>query len=41
MTDLTPLAVFDGHNDLLLTLWLKHADDPAAAFFSTVEQGHL
>lgn len=32
---------FDGHNDLLLRLWLHHHDDPAGAFFGGTEQGHL
>ena len=39
---LPPLwPVFDGHNDLLLNLWLQHDDDPAAAFYSRVTPGHL
>ncbi|CAI2511050.1 Predicted O-methyltransferase [Serratia ficaria] len=33
--------VFDGHNDLLLKLWLEHAADPVDAFYSRVENGHL
>lgn len=33
--------VFDGHNDLLLNLWLHHRDDPASAFFRGIEQGQL
>lgn len=41
MTLLSPLPVFDGHNDLLLKLWLEHPDDPVAAFYSRVENGHL
>ena len=32
---------FDGHNDLLLNLWLHHRDAPADAFFSGIEKGHL
>lgn len=32
---------FDGHNDLLLRLWVNHADHPAQAFFNGREQGHL
>ncbi|GLR07695.1 peptidase [Mixta theicola] len=32
---------FDGHNDLLLRLWVNHADNPASAFFAGREQGHL
>lgn len=39
---LPPLwPVFDGHNDLLLNLWLQHDDDPVAAFYSRVTPGHL
>lgn len=33
--------VFDGHNDLLLNLWLHYADAPAATFFNGVPRGHL
>lgn len=36
---LTP--VFDGHNDLLLQLWLKHPENPAQAFLSQRLSGHL
>ena len=32
---------FDGHNDLLLNLWLHHRRDPVTAFFSGIENGHL
>ncbi|MFD1800906.1 dipeptidase [Mixta tenebrionis] len=32
---------FDGHNDLLLRLWVSHADNPAQPFFTGREQGHL
>jgi membrane dipeptidase len=35
------LSIFDGHNDLLLNLWLHHRDAPAQAFFSGIENGHL
>lgn len=35
------IKTFDGHNDLLLNLWLHHRDDPAAAFFTGIEKGHL
>lgn len=35
------MQVFDGHNDLLLTLWLHHRHDPVSAFFEGMEQGHL
>lgn len=36
-----PHLTFDGHNDLLLNLWLHHRDDPVAAFFGGIENGHL
>jgi membrane dipeptidase len=32
---------FDGHNDLLLRLWVSHADNPVQPFFTGREQGHL
>lgn len=32
---------FDGHNDLLLNLWLRHRHDPVRAFFTGIENGHL
>lgn len=35
------MAIFDGHNDLLLNLWLHHRQDPVTAFFSGIETGHL
>lgn len=35
------MAIFDGHNDLLLNLWLHHRRDPVTAFFSGIENGHL
>ena len=35
------MAIFDGHNDLLLNLWLHHRQDPVTAFFSGIENGHL
>ena len=35
------MAIFDGHNDLLLNLWLHHRQDPVKAFFSGIENGHL
>ncbi len=25
------MAIFDGHNDLLLNLWLHHREDPVRA----------
>lgn len=33
--------VFDGHNDLLLRLWLHDAADPAAQFLDGALEGHL
>lgn len=33
--------IFDGHNDLLLHLWLHHADNPSQAFFQQRLSGHL
>jgi len=35
------MLTFDGHNDLLLNLWLNHRDAPVDAFFTGIEQGHL
>lgn len=35
------MAIFDGHNDLLLNLWLHHREDPSTAFFAGIENGHL
>ena len=35
------MLIFDGHNDLLLNLWLHHRDAPAQAFYQGIEQGHL
>lgn len=35
------MQIFDGHNDLLLNLWLHHHHDPIDAFFNGVAQGHL
>jgi membrane dipeptidase len=34
-------AVFDGHNDVLLRLWMKSTDDPVADFLDGDGQGHL
>ena len=31
------MAIFDGHNDLLLNLWLHHREDPVSAFFAGIE----
>lgn len=36
-----PHLTFDGHNDLLLNLWLHHRDNPADAFFGGIASGHL
>ncbi|MTD27516.1 dipeptidase [Erwinia sorbitola] len=38
-SSITP--IFDGHNDLLLHLWLHHADNPAEAFLHQRLSGHL
>ena len=35
------MLTFDGHNDLLLNLWLHHRDAPVDAFFNGIERGHL
>lgn len=35
------LPLFDGHNDLLLNLWLHYADAPAEAFFNAIPRGDL
>lgn len=40
MPDPSPL-VFDGHNDLLLHLWLHHPERPAEAFLHQRLGGHL
>lgn len=32
---------FDGHNDLLLRLWLRQDADPAGGFFNGLPEGHL
>ncbi|CCG88556.1 dipeptidase [Erwinia piriflorinigrans] len=42
MTDSSPLTpILDGHNDLLLHLWLHHPQKPADAFFHQRLGGHL
>ncbi|MCC3720146.1 dipeptidase [Rouxiella badensis] len=33
--------VFDGHNDLLLRLWLNEASDPVSTFLNGSPEGHL
>lgn len=35
------MLIFDGHNDLLLNLWLHHRLAPVEAFFAGIEHGHL
>ena len=35
------VPVFDGHNDVLLRLWLKKAGDPVDAFLKGDGEGHL
>jgi len=37
----SPLPIFDGHNDLLLHLWLHHPERPAEAFLNQRLGGHL
>ena len=41
MPNAPAFPVFDGHNDLLLNLWLHHDAQPAAAFLQGGIQGHL
>jgi membrane dipeptidase len=36
-----PVPVFDGHNDVLLRLWLKKNGDPVAAFLDGDGKGHV
>ena len=36
-----PVPVFDGHNDVLLRLWLKTGGDPVADFLDGDGDGHL
>ena len=38
---MTPVPVFDGHNDVLLRLWLKTGGDPVADFLDGDGEGHL
>jgi membrane dipeptidase len=38
---LPPVPVFDGHNDVLLRLWLKTGGDPVADFLDGDGEGHL
>lgn len=37
----TPIPVFDGHNDVLLRLWMKREGDPVADFITGDGVGHL
>ena len=37
----TPQLIFDGHNDVLLHLWLYHPENPANAFLHQRLSGHL
>lgn len=41
MNNLHNPPVFDGHNDLLLNLWLHHDEHPADAFLQGPLKGHL
>ncbi|MCS3608129.1 dipeptidase [Erwinia rhapontici] len=41
MTHTSPTPIFDGHNDLLLHLWLHHPENPVAAFLHQRLSGHL
>ena len=38
---MTPVPVFDGHNDVLLRLWMKTGGDPVADFLQGDGEGHL
>ncbi len=38
---MTPLPVFDGHNDVLLRLWLKQSENAVADFIKGDGKGHL
>jgi membrane dipeptidase len=38
---LNPVPVFDGHNDVLLRLWVKTGGDPVADFLQGDGLGHL
>jgi len=40
MTDLPPVPVFDGHNDMLLRLWMDRTD-PVKSFVEGRPQGHM
>jgi len=38
---MSTIAVFDGHNDVLLRLWLKQGGDPVAEFIGGDGKGHM
>ena len=38
---MTITTYFDGHNDLLMQLWLQHPENPEHYFFRTGCDGHL
>ena len=38
---MTPVPVFDGHNDVLLRLWVKTGGDPVADFLKGDGLGHM
>ncbi len=38
---MTPVPVFDGHNDVLLRLWVKTGGDPVADFLQGDGLGHM
>ena len=38
---MNPVPVFDGHNDVLLRLWIKTGGDPVSDFLQGDGQGHL
>lgn len=38
---MSSIPVFDGHNDVLLRLWLKQSGDPVADFIAGEGKGHL
>lgn len=41
MTQTSQTPIFDGHNDLLLHLWLHHSENPVGAFLHQRLSGHL
>lgn len=40
-SDAVTVPVFDGHNDLLMRLWLSHQDDPVPAFLNGPAAGQM